>query len=184
LLSRFSDLKDKEVKETGSYDLLISISGPEPQRTILENRLTEQALKLPYKTLMVVGKTEDGKENVDIAENFKKVAHLNAERMYSAMRDAKYIICRSGYSTVMDLAALAQRAAFIPTPGQSEQEYLAEKYKTEGLANFMAQDDVNIEQLIADYENYKGFGGFDNDSTILDNCLDLFLQRVETYNPY
>lgn len=184
LLSRFSELKEKEVKETGSYDLLISISGPEPQRTILENRLTEQALKLPYKTLMVVGKTEDGKESVDITENFKKVAHLNAERMYSAMRDAKYIICRSGYSTVMDLAAIAQKAAFIPTPGQSEQEYLAEKYKNEGLANFMAQDVVNIEQLIAEYENYTGFGGFDAGPATLDKCLDVFLQRVETHTPY
>jgi UDP-N-acetylglucosamine:LPS N-acetylglucosamine transferase len=133
---------------------------------------------------MVVGKTEDGKESVDITENVKKVAHLNAERMYSAMRDAKFIICRSGYSTVMDLAALGQKAAFIPTPGQSEQEYLAEKYKKEGLANFMDQNVVSIEQLIAEYENYKGFGGFDNASAILDNCLDVFLQKVETHTPY
>lgn len=184
LLSRFAELARDEQPQTEPYELLISISGPEPQRTILENRLTEQALKLPYKTLMVVGKTEDGKESVEISDKFKKVAHLNAERMCNAMRNAKYIICRSGYSTVLDLAALGQKAAFIPTPGQSEQEYLAEKYKKEGIANYMAQDTVSITQLITEYDNYKGFSGFDNGSAILDKCLDTFLEKVETFEPY
>ena len=63
-------------------------------------------------------------------------------------------------------------------------ENLAEKYKNEGLANFMAQDVVSIEQLIAEYENYKGFGGFDAGPATLDKCLDVFLQRVETHTPY
>ncbi len=184
LLSRFSDLANNDTSPAEPYELLISISGPEPQRTILEKRLTEQALKLPYKTLMIVGKTEEGKGSAEEMGNVKKVPHLTAERMYNAMRDAKYIICRSGYSTVLDLAALGQKAAFIPTPGQSEQEYLAVKYKSEKIANFMPQDEVSITQLIEEYPNYLGFTGFDTSSVVLDKCLDTFLQKVETFEPY
>ena len=180
IISRFTNMQIPEGREMEPFDMLISISGPEPQRTILENRLTEQALQLPLKVLMVVGRTEDGKETVEVGSNVKKIAHLNSERMYMAMKMAKYIVCRSGYTTIMDLAAIAQKAAFIPTPGQPEQEYIAEIYKKQGLANFAAQDNANLKNFIAEYDNYKGFGDFKPTDDKLDDAINDFLKMVES----
>ncbi|UPT68479.1 MAG: hypothetical protein M0D57_07570 [Sphingobacteriales bacterium JAD_PAG50586_3] len=123
-LSRFAGVKAEKTGAFDGYDVLITMSGPEPQRTLLEDRLTEQAIKLPYKTLMVVGKTEENADTVEVSGNVHKVAHLPTNQMLEAMQAVKYIVCRSGYSTIMDLVALGLKAAFIPTPGQPEQEYL------------------------------------------------------------
>ena len=100
--------------------------------------------------------------------------------MYMAMKMAKYIVCRSGYTTIMDLAAIAQKAAFIPTPGQPEQEYIAEIYKKQGLANFAAQDNANLKNFIAEYDNYKGFGDFKPTDDKLDDAINDFLKMVES----
>jgi UDP:flavonoid glycosyltransferase YjiC (YdhE family) len=179
IISRFTNMEIPEGRQMEPFDMLISISGPEPQRTILENRLTEQALKLPFKVLMVVGRTEDGKEKEKIGNNIIKIAHLNSERMFMAMKSAKYIVCRSGYTTVMDLAALGQKAAFIPTPGQPEQEYIAEIYKKQGLANYASQDTADLFKLIEEYDNYKGFAEFKPEDDLLDKAIDEFLALVQ-----
>lgn len=181
-LSRFAGA---EVKQTGAfkgYDMLITMSGPEPQRTLLEDRLTQQALQLPFKTLMVVGKTENGNNRVEVAPNVHKVAHLPAGQMMEAMQSVKYIVCRSGYSSIMDLAALGLKAAFIPTPGQPEQEYLAETYKEKGVAPFATQSSVDLKNLLAEYDNYRGFSGFKTDEHLLDNAIDEFLRLVYNNN--
>jgi hypothetical protein len=179
IISRFADMQIAEGREMEPFDMLISISGPEPQRTILENRLTEQALQLPLKVLMVVGRTEDGKEKTEVGSNVTKIAHLNSERMFMAMKMAKYIVCRSGYTTIMDLAAIGQKAAFIPTPGQPEQEYIAAIYKKHGLANFADQKNVDLKKFIDEYDSYRGFAEFKPTDNKLDAAIDDFLALVE-----
>jgi UDP-N-acetylglucosamine:LPS N-acetylglucosamine transferase len=148
----------------------------------LEERLTQQALELPLKTLMVVGKTENGTDRVEVAPNVHKVAHLPASQMMEAMQSVKYIVCRSGYSSIMDLAALGLKAAFIPTPGQPEQEYLAETYKEKGIAPFATQANVDLKNLLAEYDNYKGFAGFKTDASLLNIVVDDFLRLVYNNN--
>ena len=63
------------------------------------------------------------------------------------MQRANYIVCRSGYSTVMELLALNKPALYVPTPGQTEQEYLAGYYKDEGLYDFCRQEDLDLKHL-------------------------------------
>lgn len=157
------------------YDLLITLSGPEPQRTILENKLTEQAKELSFKTLLVVGKTEDGTEEKQIAANVFKVGHLSSNNMRAAMVEAKYIVCRCGYSTIMDLATLGLNAALIPTPGQPEQEYLAHKYQTQGIAPYAAQSIVELKDLLAKYDRYTGFAQFAQNNALLNDAMDEFV---------
>nr|MBP6558208.1 glycosyltransferase [Flavobacterium sp.] len=65
------------------------------------------------------------------------------------------VLCRSGYTTVMDLAKLEKKAFFIPTPGQFEQEYLAKRYKRNGIAPYAKQDEFRIENLL-EIPLYKG----------------------------
>lgn len=95
---------------------------------------------------------------------------------------AKYIVCRSGYSTIMDLAAIGQHAAFIPTPGQPEQEYLAQKFEEQNIAPYATQSEVNLEKLIENYANYKGFAQFKTDDTLLNLAIDDFLTLVDSNN--
>ncbi len=63
------------------------------------------------------------------------------------MQRAKHIICRSGYSSVMELLALKKSALFVPTPGQTEQEYLAEYYEKEGLFSHCTQDKLDLKDI-------------------------------------
>lgn len=179
-LSRFAGM-DKKPTGRFDYDVLITMSGPEPQRTLLEQRLTEQALTLPHKTLMVVGKTEEGNERVELSPTVHKVAHLSTVDMLDAMLSARYIVCRSGYSTIMDLAALGLKAAFIPTPGQPEQEYLAETFMHEGVAHYATQSVVELKSLLLEYDDYKGFNGYASNSDLLQNAIDDFLALVKQH---
>ena len=120
-LSRFSkQQKDKNI------ELLVLLSGPEPQRTILEKLMLEQMNELEYKMILVRGLP--GVED-KLGVNNKAITtynHLNADELSVIIQSAKIIVARSGYSTIMDLVALQQKAILIPTPGQTEQEYLAE----------------------------------------------------------
>ncbi|HLG35585.1 MAG TPA: glycosyltransferase [Bacteroidia bacterium] len=123
-LSRFDTGKkfSAEIK----YDLLALLSGTEPQRTVLEKILIEQIQKTNYKTLLVRGVTEEQKQFIH-QNNLTIVSHLNSHELLTAINESGIILCRSGYSTLMDLAATGKKAILIPTPGQTEQEYLAEE---------------------------------------------------------
>ena len=104
--------------------MLAIVSGPEPQRSIFEQKLRNQ-LK-DKNALLVLGKPE--KETDETCGDLRIVSHLNGEELNQAMVDADIVISRSGYSTIMDLARLGKKAIFIPTPGQTEQTYLAEAF--------------------------------------------------------
>jgi UDP-N-acetylglucosamine:LPS N-acetylglucosamine transferase len=69
-------------------------------------------------------------------------------------------LCRSGYTSIMDLAKLGKKAFFIPTPGQFEQEYLAKKLQKEGFIPYAEQDHFRIENL-AEIAFYKGLPKLD-----------------------
>lgn len=151
-LSRFSLIKPK--RSTEEIDLLIMLSGPEPQRSILEKLLVEQALKTNYTTVVLQGKPE-GKEET-LRDNVRLIPHLNDEKIAEYMLIAKHIICRPGYSTLIDLVTLGKKAIFIPTPGQTEQEYLAEKLKREKLFYSGTQNSLDIEFALSQLGKYPG----------------------------
>jgi UDP-N-acetylglucosamine:LPS N-acetylglucosamine transferase len=80
-----------------------------------------------------------------------------AEELEDAFHRSKLVLCRSGYSSIMDLEALNAKAFFVPTPGQYEQQYLAKRMKKKGIANFVQQDKFSLEALNT-IEEYSGFG--------------------------
>ena len=81
---------------------------------------------------------------------------MNTRQLEKTFSESEIILCRSGYTTIMDLAKLGKKAFFIPTPGQFEQVYLAEKMQLEGLLPSANQDDFRIENLSV-IDDYKGF---------------------------
>lgn len=125
ILSRFSELKD--VSSNFGFDRVVVISGVEPQRTIFEKSMIEKYQYKNEKTLIIQGLPSE-ENNPKKMDNITIVPHLKDEELATALKGCKEIICRAGYSTIMDLNVLGclQKAVFYPTPGQTEQEYLAE----------------------------------------------------------
>ncbi|MEP7168723.1 MAG: glycosyltransferase [Bacteroidota bacterium] len=154
-LSRFIFSENKNPSEE-KYDLMVICSGPEPQRTIFEELLTKEVLKTKQKTLLVKGITETEKQ-IDKKKNLKILSHADTKEMQTLIESSALIISRPGYSTIMDLAALGKKAIFIPTPGQTEQEYLAEYFFQKKYFHFSSQNEFNLEQSISASENFSGF---------------------------
>lgn len=158
-LSRFSDLKiarnEPEKENPTKYDLLVMLSGPEPQRTILEEKIMVQVKKSSYSTLILRGKPETT-GNKFLNQNPRILPHLDSEKMVGVIQNSGIILSRPGYSTIMDLAALGKKAIFIPTPGQTEQEYLADYCLEKKWFYSMDQNRINIEKAITESVNFTG----------------------------
>jgi uncharacterized protein (TIGR00661 family) len=127
-LSRFKELKN--IQANDEYEIVAVISGPEPQRTIFEDYLLQIYRNSSEKTLIVRGQPQIENYHRRYIGNITLVPHLSDTELAAVLLGAKKIICRSGYSSIMDLDALQclPKAGFIPTPGQTEQEYLSSIY--------------------------------------------------------
>ena len=112
------------------YTHLALLSGLEPQRSIFEKELIERFAHSEENLLLVRGKVSAPKTMLQKG-NITIIPSISDDDLVSAAQHANKIIARSGYSTIMDLEALGvlDKAEFHPTPGQSEQEYLAEWLK-------------------------------------------------------
>ncbi len=123
-LSRFGTAAHKK---NPVYDWLAILSGPEPERSNFEDLLISSAHSLQLKLAIVAGQpeAENGEESHrDIA----RFSHLNDNELLKLIGSSRAIVCRSGYSTLCDLAAIGKKALLVPTPGQTEQNYLARHF--------------------------------------------------------
>ena len=150
-LSRF---KRKETIK--KYDLLAVLSGPEPQRSLLEAQLLEKLKGFTGKTLLIRGVVED-KQIIRNSGNMTIVNFMLQEELRDSIESSKLILSRSGYSNIMDLHALEAKTFFIPTPGQFEQEYLAKYFKGRGISDYAEQHLFDLDKLHNGTE-YMGFG--------------------------
>lgn len=137
------------------YSITAILSGPEPQRSLLEKILIEELKKYNGKVLLVQGIVDDEVERRQIG-NIEIVNFLTTQELERCINQSGFIISRSGYTTIMDLAALQKKAFFIPTPGQPEQEYLAQYLKEKRIAPFTNQEDFKIKKL-SNLSLYSGF---------------------------
>lgn len=136
------------------YQLLVVLSGPEPQRTLLEEILKKEVARFTGKVVFIKGIIEE-QQIVKKIGNTTFYNYMNAAELEKTFNESEIVLCRSGYTTVMDLAKLEKKAYFIPTPGQYEQEYLAKKYKREGWVPYSKQEHFVIEKL-SQINFYKG----------------------------
>ncbi len=142
-------------------DIMVLLSGPEPQRTFLEEKLLNVFSKYNGKVVFVRGVLErelliTKKENLTIY-NF-----MTSDLLEKTLNESKLIVSRSGYTTIMDLAKLEKNAFLIPTPGQFEQEYLAKRLTKLGYIASCKQDDFTLDHL-KEVSVYKGLESFDYD---------------------
>lgn len=133
--------------------ILVLLSGPEPQRSMLEAKIVQQAKALNEQFIILQAKPELEMQNTD--GNIEFISHLNAFELAYQMLAAEIIISRTGYSTVMDLIKLALDAILIPTPGQTEQEYLGDYYAKQNLFQIEHQETFDLKNSILQYRTNK-----------------------------
>lgn len=150
VLSRFKKI-DLAIK----YDLLVLLSGVEPSRSQLEQKLLLELKSYRGSVLFVKGKMEPQQKTV-VKENITLCNFLLTSELQTALNQSKLVLARSGYSTIIDLATLNKKVFFIPTTGQYEQEYLAACLQELKVAPFATQEKFKIEML-QEVESFSGF---------------------------
>jgi hypothetical protein len=143
ILSRFllSDKTSNKKNEVTPYSTVI-LSGPEPQRTILKNLLTKIFKDHNHPTYMMLGRPEEEKDE-EVSGNIISFNNMPTNEMKGILIGSTFIVSRSGYTTIMDLISLNCCALLIPTPGQTEQEYLAEYMSEKGWFFTIKQTDIS-----------------------------------------
>lgn len=137
-----------------TIDYLVILSGPEPQRSMLEKVMIKELQDSAKKIVLVQGKIEAEQTRRKIG-NIEIVNYMSSEELEQNLNQCEYVISRSGYSTIMDLARLEKKAFFIPTPGQYEQLYLSKRLKHLGLVYSCQQHEFKAEKL-KNLTVYKG----------------------------
>ncbi len=169
LLSRF-DINNIQ-PEVKKFDLLIILSGPEPQRSILEEMLLKQVLKSGLETVLLLGKPET--EIEEVKKNVRILSHINDKEFAGLLTAANYVITRPGYSTLMDLAAFNKNAILIPTPGQTEQEYLAKKLLADNVCYSQKQSVFDLESAIIESDRFNGLQIKNNSEKLTERVQNL-----------
>ncbi len=144
-----------KVRIDKKYDIATILSGPEPQRTLLESELAQKLSETDLNTILIQGSQSVAK--LDSNSALEIIPFANADTLSEIICSSELIICRSGYSTIMDLAKLGGKALFVPTPGQTEQVYLAERFEKKMAAQYQEQGAIDIMQAWEDRGRYEGF---------------------------
>ena len=153
-LSRFEKKNSKLV-----YDLMVLLSGPEPQRSMLEAKLLEDLKQFTGKVLFVKGVIEE-QQTCTQSDHITIYNFMTSALLEQSLNESAMVLSRSGYTTIMDLAKLEKKAFFIPTPGQFEQEYLAERLHKLKIVPSCKQDEFTIDKLNA-VASSRGLKDFD-----------------------
>ena len=178
VLSRFVDYSDNLPKEE-DFDILAIVSGPEPSRKKFEDILREQLISSGQKSLLVRGLP--GAEKASTEGDFTEVSHMDSKKLAGIIKNAKYVICRSGYSGIMDMVTLGKKALLVPTPGQTEQEYLAEYLNQKELFPSMLQEKFNLQEALTKLDSFSSnFSGWSDPKPLL-NAIDEVLSLCQNY---
>lgn len=162
------------------YRWLILLSGPEPQRSLLENKIVSCLSEIKGPILIVRGKPQES-ENTCFALNrsdCKVVNHLTTTEMQQAFSQAEWVLSRAGYTTVMEILCLQKKSVLIPTPQQTEQEYLATHLLKQHWCYTFSQDEKNFIEHLNAAENFL-YKLPNLSTTLLQNVINHLLMQYE-----
>ncbi|HLZ07449.1 MAG TPA: glycosyltransferase, partial [Chloroflexota bacterium] len=153
-------------------DCYVSISGREPQRQILEDIVLRQVYDVPGRVVVSLGKPEEAGQ-VRFVGRAEVRSFVNREQQQDLMNRANLIVSRSGYTTIMELAELGKRALLIPTPGQTEQEYLADYHSLRGSYYSIVQKRLDLPRDLKTAAGYPGYQSIDRTESTIDRFIEL-----------
>ena len=153
-------------------DCYVSLSGPEPQRSILEDIILKQVYDVPGQVVVSLGKPEQAGRSWT---NGRATIHSYVDRYQQEelMNRARLIISRSGYTTMMELAELGKPALLIPTPGQTEQEYLADYHLRRGNYYSVSQAKLDLPRDLDVARRYPGYQPVHRTQASIDRFMEL-----------
>jgi UDP-N-acetylglucosamine transferase subunit ALG13 len=154
-LSRLSTYASKQTIDTEpALSFLGIVSGPEPQRSIFQEVLWEEGNQLQQPFKLIAG-TAGQPNNHAVSAIGSIVPHLDGPDMVKAIENTKYIISRGGYTSLMELIPFNKSLILVPTPGQTEQEYLAKRWQEKGWAIAYDQSAFKLETALKEAANFK-----------------------------
>ncbi|HRP89527.1 MAG TPA: glycosyltransferase family protein [Edaphocola sp.] len=154
-LSQFDNQK-LQIGAAQPNHILILLSGPEPMRSMLALKLWKQCQKLTEYSFIFVSGNPNARPPDHIPAHIEWYSHLSQNKLFEAFENAEMVICRSGYTTLMDLMTLKRPALLIPTPGQTEQEYLAQHLsQSSNVFMMMPQNQLNLRLAIESFKRKK-----------------------------
>ncbi len=173
-LSRFTGLLATAAPEA-PIDTLAVLSGPEPQRTRLEQALLAQYPQLPGRHTLVRGIPEEAPPRQE--GGVAIINYLKGQALGEAIQNAAVVIGRPGYSSLMDWGMAQKKVLCIPTPGQTEQEYLAQRLHREGSIAVQSQSTLQLARGIEDAKASSGLQAADSGKLLHQN-LNRFLATL------
>jgi uncharacterized protein (TIGR00661 family) len=173
-IGSLSRLKYVDSVATMKYDLCFIISGPEPARSEFQKIVFEKLKSYSGKVVVILGNPKSSNHYSE--NNIEVFPYLNANQLKDIIAKSKLIVCRSGYSSIMDLVALKKDALLVATPGQTEQEYLAEYLDEKKIFKRILQSEMNIEMLNRD----KNFS-VNNFKVYLPDLLQEEINKINSY---
>lgn len=174
-LSRFDRIPGLQKK----YDLLVTLSGPEPQRSIFEKMILKDLKSINGSILLVRGLPGSKKNISHDNAGVTIVNHLSAAELNLVMQQSHITISRSGYTTIMDLLKVGQKAILIPTPGQTEQEYLARYLQEKQIFMSAEQNKFSLCNALSELQN-KDLHLPDIDMNQYKAVITEFVESMET----
>ena len=182
ILSRFK--RETFLAETEKqYDFLFVLSGVEPQRTLLEEKIISFFREKPVCRAVLVRGVPCEKESIKDVEQLTIINQISGKELKSLLEASKIVVCRSGYTSVMELASLSQKAVLIPTPGQPEQEYLAEYLSSYPLFSCIKQDELNFSQLLLAAESVKNHSFSFSSGLLAEAIRDMVFNKDNLIKP-
>ena len=172
-IGTLSRIEIKNIREEMNH-LLIILSGPEPQRSILENKIINEIVKFLGTATIVRGLPGEA-SLIPSTNMIKFYNHLNAIELNKEMMKAEYIISRSGYSTIMDIVKLQKKSILIPTPGQTEQEYLANYISQKQIAFCVPQKEFSLAVALQQAKQFSYHFAAYNNTQALQNTISNFI---------
>ncbi len=173
-LSRFSQLRPPSAPIV--YRTVSVLSGPEPQRTHLEAELRQQLREVPGQHLIVQGVTalpgcrREGRVEI--------IPYLTHRELWKAIHQSEVLISRPGYSSLMDWSFTNKRMLLIPTPGQTEQAYLAKRLKERNRAQVVEQGAIHLKSAIESAQRTQPLSLPQPEEGLLEKAIQQFLARL------
>jgi len=163
-------------KSAPEVDILAILSGPEPQRTLLEQKIRQAFSTMPGKKVLIQGKPDA--RMIEEDQDLKVFPHLPHADFLQLLMQGPVILSRSGYSSIMDYAYLGlKNIVCVPTPGQTEQEYLGKYLHKKQAILTVSQSDLKLPEAIVQVKNCRGFDFVDG-KAIYQPVLDEFLLTI------